>query len=83
VIYSLRQTSDVEVVMDIMQPVKIGQRLREIRISRFLTQAELAEAAGIHVDQVGRIERDEVEPRLSTIRKLAAALGVEPSELAS
>lgn len=69
--------------MDIMQPVKIGQRLREIRISRFLTQAELAEAAGIHVDQVGRIERDEVEPRLSTIRKLAAALGVEPSELAS
>lgn len=67
--------------MDIMQPVKIGQRLRETRISRFLTQAELAEAAGVHVDQVGRIERDEVEPRLSTIRKLAAALGVEPSEL--
>ena len=68
--------------MTTMQPVKIGQRLREIRISKFMTQVELAEAAGIHQDQVGRIERDEVEPRLSTIRKLAAALGVPPSELA-
>ena len=68
--------------MTTMQTVNIGQRLREVRISKFMTQAELAEAAGIHQDQVGRIERDEVEPRLSTIRKLAAALGVEPNELA-
>ncbi len=32
-------------------------------------------------DQVSRIERDEVEPRFSPIRKLVAALKVEPSEL--
>jgi transcriptional regulator with XRE-family HTH domain len=32
-------------------------------------------------DQVSRIERDEVDPRFSTIRKLAKALGVDPREL--
>jgi transcriptional regulator with XRE-family HTH domain len=32
-------------------------------------------------DQVSRIERDEVDPRFSTIRKLAKALGVDPQEL--
>jgi transcriptional regulator with XRE-family HTH domain len=32
-------------------------------------------------DQVSRIERDEVDPRFSTIRKLARALEVDPHEL--
>ncbi|PLS84900.1 MAG: XRE family transcriptional regulator [Actinobacteria bacterium] len=61
--------------------VKIGTKLRRLREARLLTQAQLGEAAGVHRDQVSRIERDEVEPRFSTIKKLAAALDVEPSEL--
>lgn len=61
--------------------VKIGANLRRLREARLLTQAELGEAAGVHRDQVSRIERNEVEPRFSTIRKLGEALGVEPSEL--
>jgi hypothetical protein len=32
-------------------------------------------------DQVSRIERDEVEPRFSTIRLLEVALGVDAAEL--
>ena len=61
--------------------MKIGSNLRRLREGRLLTQAQLGEAAGVHRDQVSRIERDEVDPRFSTIRKLAGALGVEPSEL--
>lgn len=61
--------------------VKIGANLRRLREARLLTQAELGQAAGVHRDQVSRIERNEVEPRFSTIRKLGEALGVEPSEL--
>ncbi len=67
--------------MPTMGVVKIGSNLRRLRESRLLTQAELGKAAGVHRDQVSRIERDEVEPRFSTIRKLATALGVEPREL--
>jgi transcriptional regulator with XRE-family HTH domain len=61
---------------------KIGNNVRAVRRSRFMTQAQLAQEAGIDRDTLGRIERDEVEPRLSTIVKLAGALGVNPRELA-
>jgi len=64
-----------------MNAVKIGSRLKELRERNLLTQAELGAAAGVSRDQVSRIERDEVDPRFSTIRKLARALEVDPSEL--
>ena len=67
--------------MPTMEAVKIGGRLKELRERNLLTQAELGAAAGVSRDQVSRIERDEVDPRFSTIRKLARALGVAPSEL--
>ena len=50
-------------------------------MQRFMTQKQLAQAAGISSRQLGRIEKNKVEPRFSTILKLAEALGVEPSEL--
>jgi len=64
-----------------MDAVKIGGRLKELRERNLLTQAELGVAAGVSRDQVSRIERDEVDPRFSTIRKLARALNVDPTEL--
>jgi len=67
--------------MPTMDLVKIGDRLKELRERNLLTQAELGAAAGVSRDQVSRIERDEVDPRFSTIRKLARALDVNPSEL--
>jgi transcriptional regulator with XRE-family HTH domain len=41
-----------------------------------LLGAQLAERAG-----VARIERDEIEPRMTTLRKLANGLEVNPAEL--
>ena len=67
--------------MSILTGVRIGRSVREQRVQRFMTQEELARAAGISLRQLVRIERNEVEPRFSTIRKLAGAFGVEPSEL--
>ena len=61
--------------------VKIGRNLKWLREDRLMTQAELAEAAGISASSLVRIENDQVEPRFSTIRKLAAALEAEPREL--
>jgi transcriptional regulator with XRE-family HTH domain len=59
----------------------IGERLRETRKRKLLTQEQLAERSGVGVATIIRIERNQVEPRGSTIRKLAAALDVEPEEL--
>jgi transcriptional regulator with XRE-family HTH domain len=61
--------------------VKIGKNLRRVREDRLMTQQELAEAADLNLSTVMRIETDRVEPRFSTIRKLAKALDVDPREL--
>jgi transcriptional regulator with XRE-family HTH domain len=61
--------------------VKIGDNVRYQRILQTLTQAELAEKAGISAAALVRIENDQADPHVSTIRKLADALGVEPRVL--
>lgn len=61
--------------------VYVGDRLKSSRIDNALTQAELAEKAGLTTAAVARIERNEAEPRPSTLRKLAAALDVAPHDL--
>ncbi len=67
--------------MSTLNAVKIGKKLKGLRTQRLMSQTELGKAAGVNRDQVSRIERDEVDPRFSTIRKLAAALDVDPAEL--
>jgi transcriptional regulator with XRE-family HTH domain len=67
--------------MATMVAVKIGKSLRRLRIERFMSQAELSKVAGVSPAHLGRIERNEHDPHLSTIRKIAEALGVDPSEL--
>jgi transcriptional regulator with XRE-family HTH domain len=61
--------------------VYIGKNLKDARFRAGLTQAELAEKAGTTQTTVARIERDAVQPEVTTIRKLAAALGVTISDL--
>lgn len=61
--------------------VYVGNNVRELRTLSALTQAELASRVGITATALSRIERNEAEPRPSTLRKLATALGVEPSTL--
>jgi transcriptional regulator with XRE-family HTH domain len=60
----------------------LGERLRALRQRRVLSQRELAKLAGVAYRTVQQVEAGEVTPHPSTIRKLAAALGVEPWELA-
>ena len=57
--------------------------LRHWRLYRALSQEELAQLAGITRESVNRIERGGHGARPATLRKLAAALRVEPHELRS
>ena len=61
--------------------VYVGDRIKQLRDARALTQEEVAEKAGITVAALSRIERNNAEPRPTTRRKLARALGVEPEDL--
>jgi predicted transcriptional regulator len=60
----------------------LKERLREERRRAALTQGELAERAGVGINTIVRIGTGEItEPRVSTLRKLARALGLEARDL--
>ena len=61
--------------------VYIGDKLKAARTRRLLTQDELAERAGVSQSTVANIERDNAEPQFRTIRKLAKALDIDPTDL--
>ncbi|MGH9347904.1 MAG: helix-turn-helix domain-containing protein [Vicinamibacterales bacterium] len=60
---------------------RVGARLKQLRLSRKLTQEQLAEAAGLSYKFVGEIERGIGNPTLTTLDALASALDVGLPEL--
>lgn len=58
-----------------------GNRLRLLRLSRELSQSELARAIDRHQTAIGPYERGEYMPARDVIEKLAQALGTSPEYL--
>jgi len=54
--------------------IPTGDEIRDLRRKAGLTQAELAEKAGMSQSMVARIESGGVDPRLSTLKKVLGAL---------
>jgi transcriptional regulator with XRE-family HTH domain len=60
----------------------LGENLARIRAARGLTQEELAQASGVSVDTISRLERGtHATARRSTLQALALALGIDPARL--
>ena len=63
----------------------VGQRIREIRKERNLTQRQLADRVGINFTYLSRVENDRLDdeqtPREETLLKIAKALSSDPDEL--
>ena len=60
---------------------KIGERIREFRISINLSQEALALASEIHPAYLERVERSEKCPTIDTLYKISLGLKVPLSEL--
>lgn len=59
----------------------LGRNVRAARVSTGGSQDDVAKLAGMHVTNIGKIERGQANPSLTTIVRLAAALGTMPAEL--
>ena len=55
----------------------IGDKIRDLRERKGWTQDDLAEAAGIHRVTIAKYEAGKVEPKSTSLSRLAAALEVE------
>lgn len=62
--------------------VALGQAIRQTRLARDLSQEQVANGADLHPTWVSHIEGGS-NPAWGTVRRIASALGVEISELAS
>jgi len=56
--------------------LKVGARLRALRDQQGLSLRALAEACGLSINAISLIERGENSPTVSTLHRLAIALGV-------
>jgi HTH-type transcriptional regulator, competence development regulator len=61
----------------------LGQRIKELRRQRRLTQRQLAEKVGVDYTYLSKIENDRLEhtPSIKTLQDLARALEVDELEL--
>jgi transcriptional regulator with XRE-family HTH domain len=53
-----------------------GERLKQARRHTGWRQTDLAQAANVGIATVRRIEQETMDPRLSTARRIADALGI-------
>lgn len=61
--------------------VKLGKRVRELRLEKRYSQEGFADVAKLDRAGYGRIERGEVDLRLSTLERLAKALKISVADL--
>ena len=59
----------------------LGQRIRNYRTSKGLSQEKLAELSGCHPTYIGQIERGEKNATIESIEKISVALNVSLSRL--
>ena len=59
----------------------IGENLKRLRKEKGYTQAKLAELSDIKLGHISKLERDESDPKLSTLVKLMNALEATPDSL--
>ena len=59
----------------------LAKRVKACRESLGETQFELSVEIGISIEELGLIERGEANPRLSTMQKIAAHMGITVSAL--
>ncbi|WP_310551108.1 helix-turn-helix domain-containing protein [Paenibacillus glufosinatiresistens] len=67
--------------MEISALKKIGQRIRDLRKQKGLSQEQLAEKAGFHFSYIGGVERAEKNITLVNLLKIADALDVQIMDL--
>ena len=61
--------------------MSLGNALRQLRKNKGLTLAELAEQTGSYVGNLSRIERDQANPSLELLYRIAEALGYSMADI--
>ncbi len=73
----LRQ-DDTEAVLE---PLKLGERVRSIRLSQNLTLEEASKRTGLARSTLSKIENEQISPTFTAVNKLVQGLGIDIPQL--
>ncbi len=66
---------------DVFQPLKLGEKVREIRLRHKWTLEEAGKRTGLAKSTLSKIENEQVSPSFDVVQKLAAGLGIDVPQL--
>lgn len=61
--------------------IQFGKNIKKARAAAGMTQKQVAEKAGLHVNYIARIERGEENPSYEAIEKIIKSLKVKSAEV--
>ena len=61
--------------------ISFGENLRKIRLSKKMSQEQLAYKVGVETSQIGRIERGKIQTSISMVFYLSEALEIPTKKL--
>ncbi len=64
-----------------LQPLQLGQRIRDIRRERKWTLDEVSRRTGLAKSTISKIENDQMSPTFEAVQKLAAGLSIDVPQL--
>lgn len=70
-----------KILTELPTPTNLGERIKQLRIMRYMTQTALANKAGITCTSLCSYEKGKKEPAYKTARAIADALNITLSEL--
>ena len=79
----LRENAVKPVEAERIRAENLGQRVRQLRTERDLTQKELARRGGVSHSALSKIENSQLSPTFESILRIADGLGIDVSELLS
>jgi len=66
-----------------VEPLQLGKRVREIRLSQNLTLEEASKRTGLARSTLSKIENEQISPTFSAVNKLVKGLGIDIPQLFS
>lgn len=81
--YEINENDDIiiKTSSELFPNLDIGRKLKEIRISKNITQKELAEKVNLTAGFISQIENNQIVPSLTSFIQICEALGVKASQI--
>ena len=65
----------------VVEPLELGKRVREIRLSQNLTLEEASKLTGLARSTLSKIENEQISPTFTAVNKLVKGLGIDIPQL--